>query len=144
MRTELVVWGCIALGLIAAEVLAPGVFMLWLGIAAAAVFVLLLVVPDLSMLWQAIAFVVLSLALIPAYRHFFRLGDEASQAPLLNRRGAQLIGQVAPLESAIVSGRGRLKIGDAFWVVAGPDLPAGTRVRITGVESMILTVEPER
>ena len=59
MRIELIVWGGLALLLIAAETLAPGVFMLWLGLAAAAVFTLLLVVPGIPPIWQAIAFVLL-------------------------------------------------------------------------------------
>ena len=143
MRTEVIVWACLAAGLVAAEVLAPGVFLLWLGVAAGAVLAIVLLFPTVPLLWQAVAFVAFSLALIPAYRHFFRTGHESSDQPLLNRRGAQLIGQVVPLESEILSGRGRVKIGDAFWVVSGPNLPAGTRVRITGVDSMILSVEPE-
>jgi membrane protein implicated in regulation of membrane protease activity len=44
------------------------------------------------------------------------------------------------LEQAIVDGRGRLKIGDAFWTAEGPDLPQGVRVRITGVRDMALQV----
>ena len=143
MRMQLIIWGCVALGLVAAEVIAPGVFMLWLGFAAAAVFVLLLVFPELSLVWQAVAFVVLSLAMIPAYRHFLGKNDHLSDQPLLNRRGAQLVGERVALESAIVAGRGRVKIGDAFWQVRGPDLPAGTWVIVTAVDSMVLVVEPD-
>jgi membrane protein implicated in regulation of membrane protease activity len=142
MRMQLIIWGCAALGLVAAEVIAPGVFMLWLGFAAAGVFALLVVFPQISLLWQAIFFVVFSLALIPAYRHFLGKNDHVTDQPLLNKKGAQLIGQVVALESAIEHGRGRVKIGDAFWVVTGPELPVGTQVRITGVDSMNLQVEP--
>ena len=141
MRMELIIWGCAALGLVAAEVLAPGVFMLWLGFAAAGVFLLLLVFPQLALVWQALAFLALSLALIPAYRHVLGRNDQVTDQPLLNKKGAQLVGERVALESAIVAGRGRVKIGDAIWTVLGPDLPAGTRVRITGVESMNLHVE---
>ena len=144
MRLQLIVWGCVALGLIAAEVLAPGVFMLWLGFAAAGVFLLLVVFPQLTLLWQAILFVAFSLALIPAYRHFLGKNDHVTDQPLLNKKGAQLVGQRVPLESAIVAGRGRVRIHDAYWVVRGPDMPAGTRVIITGVDSMILIVEEDR
>jgi membrane protein implicated in regulation of membrane protease activity len=144
VREELILWGCIAIGLVAAELIAPGVFMLWLGIAAAGVFALLVIFPKLTMLWQAIAWVAFSLALIPAYRHFLGKNDQVTDQPLLNRKGAQLVGQRIALESAIVAGKGRAKIGDAFWQVRGPDMPAGTRVIITGVDSMILLVEEDR
>ena len=50
-------------------------------------------------------------------------------------------GRVLPLEQGIVDGRGRIKIGDAFWVVEGPDLATGTHVRITGTDGVNLHVE---
>ncbi|KFN51708.1 hypothetical protein N790_14310 [Arenimonas malthae CC-JY-1] len=139
MRTELIVWAGLALLLIAAETLAPGVFLLWLGFAAAAVFLLLLVL-DLAPVWQAIAFVLLSFAFIGVYVKFFRGKEGPGEQPLLNRRGEQLVGQVFHLESAIVDGRGRLKIGDAFWTAEGPDLPAGTRVKVVSANNMSLQV----
>ena len=71
MRTELIVWAGLALLLMAAETLAPGVFLLWLGFAAAAVFAILLVVP-LPPVWQAVAFIVLAFLSIALYVRFFR------------------------------------------------------------------------
>ncbi|MBW8369199.1 MAG: NfeD family protein [Arenimonas sp.] len=140
MRVELMVWGGLALLLIAAETLAPGVFMLWLGLAAAVVFVLLLVFPDLPPIGQAIAFVSLGFAAIAIYMRFFRNKERPSDQPLLNRRGEQLVGQVYVLDQAIVDGRGRVKIGDAFWTVEGEDLPQGARVRVVSAHNMSLQV----
>ena len=140
MRTELMIWGGLALVLIAAETFAPGVFMLWLGLAAAVVFVLLLVFPDLPPIGQAIAFVALGFAAIVVYVRFFRHKELPSDQPLLNRRGQQLVGQVFVLDQAIVDGRGRLKIGDAFWTAEGEDLPQGTRVRVVSANNMSLQV----
>ena len=141
MRTELIVWAGLALLLMAAETLAPGVFLLWLGFAAAAVFALLLVMP-LPPVWQAVAFIVLAFVSIAVYVKFFRGQERESDQPLLNRRGDQLVGQVFVLEQAIVDGRGRLKIGDAFWVAEGPELPQGQRVRVVAARNMSLQVLP--
>jgi len=144
MRTEAIVWGCLAVGLVALEVMAPGVFMLWLGVAAGAVLVLVLVFPGkIPLLWQAVAFAFGSMALIPLYRHFMGGREAPTDRPLLNRRSVQLVGHVYPLAEAIVSGRGRIKIGDALWTVVGPDLPAGTRVRVINADAMTLEVVPE-
>lgn len=134
-------WAAIALLLFAAEALAPGAFMLWLGLAAAAVFALVLVFPDLTVLAQVAAFVVLSFVSIQVYRTWFRGRERASDRPLLNRRAEQLIGRVVPLERAIAQGVGRVQIADAFWDVTGPDLPAGTPVRVVGTDGMNLQVE---
>ncbi len=140
MRPELIVWGGLALLLIAAETLAPGVFMLWLGLAAAVVFTLLLVVPGIPPIWQAVAFVLLAFVSIMVYVKFFRDKERPSDQPLLNRRGEQLVGQVFTLDQAIVDGRGRMKIGDAFWTAEGEDLPQGARVRVVSANNMSLQV----
>ncbi len=141
MRWEVVAWGALALVLFAAEALAPGAFMLWIGIGAAAVFVLVAVVADIPLLWQVVAFVVLSVVSIQCYRRWGRSHDRQSDQPLLNRRAEQLIGRVVVLDQAIVAGKGRAKIDDAFWVVSGPDLPAGSPVRVVAVEGMTLKVQ---
>lgn len=140
MRTDLIVWACLSLVLIALETMAPGVFMLWLGFAAAAVFAILLFYP-MPVIWQALAFIGLSFVAIFVYLKFFRGDDRESDQPLLNRRSEQLVGQVHVLEQAIVDGRGRLKIGDAFWTAEGPDLPQGTRVRVIAAKNMSLQVQ---
>jgi membrane protein implicated in regulation of membrane protease activity len=141
MRTELIVWASVALVLIAAETLIPGAFLLWLGFAAAAVWAVLFFVP-MEPLWQVITFVVLAFVSVGIYVKFGRGQEKESDQPLLNRRGEQLVGQVFLLEQAIVDGRGRLKIGDAFWVAEGPDLPQGQRVRVVAARNMSLQVLP--
>ena len=142
LRWDVVSWGALALLLMAAETLAPGAFMLWMGFAAAAVFVIVLVAPGLSILTQVALFVVLSFVSILVYRRWFRGREPQGDHPTLNRRAAQHIGRVVPLEQAIIAGRGRVKIGDAFWVVEGPDLSVGAPVRIVGTDGVNLHVEP--
>ena len=137
-----VTWAAVALLLLAAETLAPGAFMLWLGLAAAAVFVIVLAVPGLSLLVQIALFVALSFVSIQIYRHWFASRREhESDRPMLNRRAEQLIGRVVPLDLPIVNGRGRVQIADAFWDVAGPELSRGSVVRVVAVEGMTLRVE---
>ncbi len=141
MRSDVVTWAALAMLLMAAEALAPGAFMLWMGFAAVVVFVGVLLVPGIPVLAQVAAFVVLSFVSIQIYRRWFRNRARPSDRPLLNRRAHQHIGVVAPLEQPIVAGRGRIQLGDAFWVVEGPDLPAGTPVRVIAVDGMVLKVQ---
>jgi len=141
MRWDVFAWAAFALLLFAAETLAPGAFMLWLGFAAVAVFLGVLLVPGIPVLAQAAAFVVLSFISIQVYRTWFRSNERQSDQPALNRRTAALVGQVVHLDRPIVDGRGRVQIADAFWDVRGPDLPAGAAVRIVGGDAMSLQVE---
>jgi membrane protein implicated in regulation of membrane protease activity len=142
MRWDVFAWAAAALLLFAAEALAPGAFMLWLGFAAVVVFIGVWLVPGLSLLTQVAAFIALSFVSIQIYRTGFRGEDRVSDQPMLNRRAAQLVGRVVPLESAIVNGRGRVQIADALWDVSGPDLPPGTPVRVVGADGMTLRVVP--
>ena len=112
-----------------------------MGLAAAAVFLGVLLVPGIPVLAQAAAFVVLSFVTIQVYRKWFRKAARQSDQPLLNRRATQAIGRVAELDQAIDRGRGRIRLDDAFWTVEGPDLPAGTPVRVIAVDGMVLKVQ---
>ncbi len=142
MRGDVFFWAVVALLLVAAEVMAPGAFMLWLGFAAAAMFVLAWLVPGLPIVLQAVLFVVLGFTSILAYRKWLQRRQEPeSDQPALNRRAAQLIGRIVPLDRAIERGTGRVQIADAYWEVSGPDLPIGASVRIVGADGMTLRVE---
>src|SRR5690606_22252379 len=141
MRWDVTTWAVAALVLIAAETLAPGAFLLWMGFAAAAMLLLVLFLPGIPLLAQVALFVVLSFVSIQVYRRWFRNRGRQSDRPLLNRRAEQNIGLVVPLDQAIVGGRGRIRIGDALWTVEGPDLPAGTPVRVVAADGMTLKVQ---
>lgn len=141
MRWDVAGWAAVALLLFAAETMAPGAFMLWMGFAAVVVFIGVLVVPGIPLLAQVAAFVVLSFMSIQIYRTWFRGKGRQSDKPLLNRRAEQLVGTVTVLDQAIEGERGRVRIDDAFWAVEGPDLPVGTRVRVVAVNGMTLKVQ---
>ena len=141
MRWDVSIWAAVALLLFAAETMAPGAFMLWMGFAAVVVFLGVLLVPGIPVLAQVAAFVLLSFISIQIYRRWFRKNEPQSDRPHLNQRANTLVGHVAKLDQAIVNGRGRVQIADAFWVVEGVDLPAGTPVRVVAVDGMILKVQ---
>jgi membrane protein implicated in regulation of membrane protease activity len=142
MSNAAIFWAVLALVLIGLETLAPGILLLWLGFAAAGVFILLIIGLDLSGVMQTLLFVILSFVSVAVYFKYFRNKDAASDQPLLNQKNEQMIGLVLNLESAIVNGIGRVKVGDAFWQVQGSDAPAGTLVRVVAVHSGLLLVEP--
>lgn len=123
------------------ELLAPGIFFIWLAVAAAVVGGLLLIF-DMPLTVQIALFAVLSVLAVWASRRYLGGHPIASDRPLLNQRARTYIGHTYALEQGIVNGRGKLKIGDTLWLASGPDLPAGASVRVTGEDDGVLMVEP--
>ena len=135
-------WWILALLLIAGELLLPGYFLLWIGVAAALMGVLLWVAPTLSLLTQAILFGLLAFAACFAYARWLRpkLERRAPGSARLNRRAEQMIGQRYELIEPIVNGRGKARVGDGQWLVSGPDLPLGSTVEVIAVDGTTLKV----
>lgn len=137
-------WHWLTVGVVLAviEVFAPGFFFLWLGIGAALTAAISWLAPSLP--WQAQVLAFAALALVSVLGWFAWRRRMAGRTPKsrLNRRAAQQLGAVGLLVEALEGGRGRVRLGDTTWPVTGPDLPAGTHVRIARVDNDRLIVEP--
>lgn len=134
-------WLILGLVLIAIEAIAPGIFMVWFGVAA---ILTALIDWAFGLSWQAnaIVFAVLSvIAALAGWNVTRRKDEEVGELPMLNRRAEGLIGRVFRLDQAIVGREGRIRVGDSVWRVSGPDLPAESQVRVTGVAGTVLVVE---
>lgn len=140
------VWSWLIFGivLLVAELLLPGNFLVWVGIAGIITGGLSLLFADSSWwIWQSqwIVFAVLSMISVFIGRRWLVRSNAASDEPTLNQRSASLIGRTANLIDPIVNGHGRVKIGDTVWMVNGPDLPVGAKVRVIGGHGSDLRVE---
>lgn len=136
-------WWILALLLFAGEVLVPGFFLLWIGIAAAVMGLIMLVFPGLGLLAQAVLFAILAFASCMVWWRWLRprLGrNDDPAADTLSRRGAQMIGRRYVLVEPIVNGRGKARVGDSQWLVEGPDLPLGAEVVVESVDGSTLKV----
>lgn len=133
-------WLIAGLVLLALELMVPGVFLVWLGIAGIVTGLVVFVQP-MDWPWQWLLFAVLSLLSILAWLRWSRTRRSQSDRPFLNRRAERFVGHEAVLDQPIVAGFGRLHLGDTVWRISGPDLPPGQRVRITGYDGAVLTVE---
>ena len=136
-------WWVLAVVLIVLEVLSPAAFFLWIGAAAGAVGVLFYVFPEMPWELQITAFAVFSVVAVMVGRRLFRPGAEPSDQPALNRRGQQYVGRTFNLDLPIENGQGKIRVDDSTWKIRGPDCAAGTHVRVTGVDGVVLLVEPD-
>jgi len=136
-------WWIIAGLLLILELILPSFFFLWLGIAAAATGFVLLVLPSMPMEWQLVIFSVASVIAVLAWRKYRETRPVESDQPNLNRRGQQYVGRVFTLDRPIQNGVGKVEVDDSTWRVKGPDLPAGTHVKVTGVDGVVFVVARE-
>src|ERR1700742_3688002 len=135
-------WNWVIFGVVrvAVELLAPGVFLFWLGLAALLVGLLSFVVHP-SWQLQILMFAVFAAAAVPLWRRVARRHHGASKSnPFLNKRADALVGRFFTLEKPIIDGAGTVRIDDTVWRVAGPDAPAGSRGRIVHADGAKLTV----
>jgi len=133
-------WVVGGLVLLALELALPGGVFIWLGSAAVVTGLVSLVYP---MDWaiEFAFFAVLALVAIFAWLRFFRPRIRATDNPFLNQRASRFVGQEMVLEEPIVAGFGRVALGDTVWRISGPDLAAGSRIRIVGADGAVLKVE---
>ncbi len=135
-------WFWLSLGLVlgVAEMVAPGFFLMWLGLAALIVGGLDYFFP-ITVAYQVAMFAILSVLTVYAGKKFLRENPIETEDAKLNDRGARLTGEIVTVVEAITNGHGRVKVGDSVWSARGVDAAIGSRVRVTGADGAVLLVE---
>jgi len=137
-----VAWLIAAALLAGLELLVPGVFLIFVALAAAITGVIAFALPDFPAALQWVAFAAWTGVSVAIGKRWYRDYPVETSDPLLNDRMARLIGLEVVVTEAIENGRGRVRVGDGDWPARGPDAVAGARVRIVGGQSAVLEVEP--
>jgi membrane protein implicated in regulation of membrane protease activity len=140
--TPAYIWILVGLLLLGAETLLPGVFLLWIGIAALGTGLLLFFVAPPFWVTVTVFVVLLAAGIAVA----LRLRRSQHPRPRVNTPDAGLIGRFGVLTDPGIAGP-RVRVGDSDWAARLPrdvaDSPAGTRVRVEGVDGTTLVVRPE-
>jgi len=134
-------WWVLGVVLVILEVFSPGAFFLWMGIAAAVVGFVLMLVPGLDWEFQLLVFALFSVISIVLWRAHLSRNPTKTDQPALNRRGEQYVGREFVLCEAISNGVGRIQVDDTTWKVAGSDAAEGSVVKVVAVEGVVLKVE---
>ena len=135
-------WSWLALGLLlaAAEIAVPGVFLIWMAGAALITGLVVWLVP-IPVAGQVVLFAALAIVAVYSGRHWLRANPIIAADPMMNDRGARLIGETVVVTQAIEGGVGRVRQGDGEWLAKGPDAPPGTRMRVAAHDGTVLIVE---
>jgi membrane protein implicated in regulation of membrane protease activity len=134
-------WWIFAAVLITLEVLLGTFDLLWTGIAAFIVGLVVWLFPSLAWEGQIVIFAILSVLSIIVWRNYAKKNPAVSDEPLLNRRGEQYVGRVVTLEEPIIDGIGKVKLDDSTWKVQGEDCDAGTKIKIIAVDNVVFQIE---
>jgi hypothetical protein len=135
-------WWALSAVLLVCEMLLPGVVFLFIAIGAAVAGLVLMVASDASLEFQLVVFAIVSVVSAVALRPYFKRLQSRTTDATLNARGEALVGREFILDQPILAGRGRVKLGDGSWIVTGPDMVAGAKVRVAAVNGTELRVEP--
>ncbi len=134
-------WWAFGAFLLIVELLAPGMFFLWMAEAAFVTGILLAVAPGLDWQYQLISFSLLSVLSIFLFRKYLKKHPIKTDRPGLNRKTDQYLGRVFTLEHPIVNGLGKIRVDDSTWKIQGEDCPAGTKIKVKAAEGVILKVD---
>ena len=142
-------WHWIVLGLCLsiAELAVPAFFIIWFGIGAIGVGLLLLIFPTLSVASQLIVWAVVSSILVGVWFRYLR----PRTVTAVGTSAANVIGEVGILVSDLnPNSRGQVRfqkpvLGSDLWeCYADANLKAGDRVRIAAVEGNFIKVEANK
>ncbi len=136
-------WFILAAVLVMAELILPGLFLLWIAVAAAIMGFFMLLLP-ITLGWQIqlLLFTALSAAVVYAGKKYFSYGSgDAPDNHSLNRRGHRLVGTVITVDRVTSADRGKARVGDSFWTISGNDLVVGAEMQVVALEGNALVVE---
>lgn len=135
-------WGILAVLLVVAEILLPGIIFLWVGIGAGITAIVTLIFPDLAWEIQLVCFAAVAVIAVFLGRMWVTHHPIETDQPLLNQRGQQYVGRTVVIHEPIVNGVGRAHLDDTVWRVSGPDMNEGDKATVTGVDGSTLEVKP--
>ena len=134
-------WAIGGLALLCAELIAPGIFLVFVGAAALATGAAVLLF-DLTLTVSLVLFAAFALLGVQLGRRFYARPETGHDDPLLNDRAGRLIGRSLVVTRAIEGQDGRVRVGDGEWTARGGPAAVGATVRVTAVEGNCLIVEP--
>ena len=130
----------LGVGLLIAEVIAPGFYLIFIG-AGAVLAGLAGALLGLSIDLQLVLFVILSAVIVAAGRKLYARPGRTGEHQL-NQRSAKLVGRQVTVTQAVGPDAGRVRLADGEWSARGGPADVGQSVVILRVEGNCLIVDP--
>ena len=137
------VWAIGGVLLLIAEIVAPGFFLIFVGVAAilTGLFTLLF---DLGTAPQLILFAIYSVLAVLIGKRWYGEPHGGDQRHAINEPAKRLVGKTVTAVTQVDDHAGRVRVGDGEWNARGGPAAAGERLTVTSVEGNCLIVEPLR
>ncbi|APG62819.1 hypothetical protein LPB140_08485 [Sphingorhabdus lutea] len=134
------IWLSFAIILAIAELIVPGVFLIWIAAAAALTGGIAFFI-DIPSAAQFLIFAGFSIISVVIGRRFFLEEPASDESLLLNDRAKQLIGKTVTVVEPIGENSGRVKVADGEWNARGPNLEIGATAKISSVKDGVIYLE---
>lgn len=142
--TTWTLWHWLVLGfiLLIAEVVAPGVFLLWWGLAALVTALVQFIFPSFSLAGLAVFYAILACILSVIWWKYQHGKDNHDQAKsTLNQRDHAMLGKQGTVQEIAPNGIGRGAFGDTTWRIQGEHLAVNDLVKVVRVDGITLIVK---
>ena len=130
------------------EVFVPGVFVVWLGLAAVLTGITLSIFSDITVSYQLLTFSILSvICVFIGWYVYGKVLVKSSNREYsdLNNGAQSFVGKEYSVLEDSTNGRSRVKIGDTVWLVESKDeLKEGDAVIIESVDGIVLHVKKKK
>ena len=144
MQPEWWHWAVLGIGLIIAELAVPAFFIVWFGLGALLVSVVVLVAPSLGLTAQLLTWTVASVAMVVVWFRIFKPGMHKTR---IGMSDSNIVGEVGMLTRDVEpyqKGQVRFQkplVGSELWeCISDETIRSGERVKVLGIEGSFLKV----
>lgn len=132
-------WLVLAFLLLILEIIVPGIFFLWWGIAGLIIAAITYFVP-LSLVVSVVLFAVIAIIASVVWWRYQASKNQHDDSTTLNQRGLAMLGQQGRVTAILGNNTARAAFGDTTWRVEGNDLQLNDQVEVVSVRGITLLV----
>ncbi len=137
-------WSALGILLILLELFAPGVYLIWFGIAGIILAGMTYFDQSINLTAQLLSYSLVSAITVIIGFYVYKLymkNDSKTNHPLLNDRSAQLIGRAVTVMADVKNGQTKVVAGDSVWLAETDDVfKAGDEALVTGVRKGVILI----